>query len=243
MSQAELSSRRFSKVNKWVCVAGLMAVTGAPSALARPHYTTFDGLRLDYQAASSGPGSTIGFLLPDGNILEVSAMVLRENAPQTGSALPQPGTAIFADFDAHVSYDSRRRGSITSHRESMDASSLRMAIVADPTNGGPDGHRGFSIEMLSMDLAGGTLPPGMLLRESPTRGSGGRLSMDAAPGGFIVDSFFDVWTELSLDGGQSWIEADSALRMVSVPTPSVITPIAVSVVMAGRRRRRSSPPA
>ncbi len=238
MSLIEESSRRFGKVNKWVCVAGLLAVTGAPNALARPHYTTFGGMRFDYQAASSGPGSTIGFLLPDGNILEVSAMVLQENPPQTGSTLPTPGTPIFAEFDAHASFDSHRRNSLTVRRESMDASSLRMSIFADPTNGGPEGHRGFSIEMLSMDLAGGTLPPGMLLRESPTRVSGGRLSMDAAPGGFIIDSFFDVWTELSLDDGQNWIPADSALRMVSVPTPSVLTPIAATLIFAGRRRRR-----
>ena len=238
MSQPEESSRRFGKVYKWVCVAGLLAVTGAPNALARPHYHGVDNYRLHYESAPSGPGSTIGFLLPDGNILEVSAMVLQENPPQTGSALPIPGTPIFADFDAHASFDSHRRNSVTTRRESLDASSLRMALFADPTNGGPEGHRGFSIEMLSMDLAGGTLPPGMLLRESPTRSSGGRLSMDAVPGGFIVDSFFDVWTELSIDGGQTWIEADSALRMISVPTPSVVTPIAATLIFAGRRRRR-----
>jgi hypothetical protein len=238
MSQLEESSRRFGKVYKWVCVAGLLAVTGAPNALARPHYQSLDRLRFDYQAVSSGPGSTVGFLLPDGDILEVSAMLMQENPPQTGSALPQPGTPIFADFDVRVSFDSHRRNSLTTRRESMDASSMRMAIFADPTNAGPEGHRGFTIEIVIGEWGGGTLPPGMMLRESPTRGSGGRLSMDAVPGGFIVDSFFDIWTELSLDGGQSWIEADGALRMVSIPAPSVVTPIAATLIFAGRRRRR-----
>lgn len=238
MQHVVTPSRRCGKVYKWVCVAGLTAIAGAPSALARPHFQSFDGVRFDYQSLSSGPGSTVGFLLPDGNILEVSAMLMQENPPQTGSALPQPGTPIFADFDVRTSFDTRRRNSVTSRRNSIDSGLMRMAIFADPTNGGPEGHRGFSIEMLSMDLVGGTLPPGMMLRESPTRGSGGRLSMDAAPGGFIVDSFFDIWTELSIDGGQSWIPADNSLRMVSIPAPSVVTPLAMTAVLAGRSRRR-----
>lgn len=243
MQHIATPARRSGKVYKWICVAGLTALAGSPSALARPHFQSLDGLAFNYQSSGAGPGSTVGFLLPDGNILEVSAMLMLENPPQTGSALPQPGTAIFADFDVHVSYNSQRRNSMTTRRESMDASTMRMSIFADPTNGGPDGHRGFDIELLQMDLSAGTLPPGTLLRESPTRSSGGRLSMDASSlrsDGFIVDSFFDIWTELSLDGGQTWIEADSALRMASVPTPGVVTPIAVTVIMASRRRRRSA---
>lgn len=226
------------KVYPWLCVAGILSLSGAPDALARPHYQSLDRMGLHYASAHSGPGSTIGFLLPNGDILEVSALVLQENPPQTGAALPQPGTLILADFDVHVSFDTHRRNSVTYRRNSIDSGLSRMAIFADPTNGGPDGPRGFDIEMLQMDLVGGTLPPGMLLRESPTRSSGGRLSMDAVPGGFIVDSFFDVWTELSIDGGQTWIPADNSLRMVSVPTPGVLTAVGVTLIAAGRKRRR-----
>jgi hypothetical protein len=62
----------------------------------------------------------------------------------------------------------------------------------------------FETEILQMDLVGGSLPVGVMLRESPTKNSLGELTI--TPGGtlFFMDSFFDVWTEISLDGGTTW---------------------------------------
>ena len=69
-----------------------------------------------------------------------------------------------------------------------------------------------SVEMLSLDSS---LPGGVMLRESPTRRSTGQTKRSEAPlGGFRISSFFDIFTELSVDGGQSWTPASSSVRAV-----------------------------
>lgn len=63
----------------------------------------------------------------------------------------------------------------------------------------------YSQEMLALDMSIPT-PIGMLMiRESPTIQSMGHTTITPATGGFRIDSFFDVYTELSLDNGMSWI--------------------------------------
>jgi hypothetical protein len=61
----------------------------------------------------------------------------------------------------------------------------------------------FDTEMLSMNLIGGS---GWQLRESPSKQSTGQTRVQPEAGGqYHIDSFFDVFTELSVDGGQTWI--------------------------------------
>ena len=64
---------------------------------------------------------------------------------------------------------------------------------------GPDTRR-FETEMLQLDLSGGTLPYTLAFRESPSHASSGVTTIRAVPGGFMIDSFFDVFTEMSPDG-------------------------------------------
>ena len=59
-----------------------------------------------------------------------------------------------------------------------------------------------------------------MMRESPTRTSAGQTVIDefqvGGAGGedqWTVDSFFDVFTELSVDGGDSWIAATESVLM------------------------------
>lgn len=66
-------------------------------------------------------------------------------------------------------------------------------------------------EITSMNVCGGTLPTGMMIRESPTRASLGRTSVRTVPGGYQISSFFDIFIELSLDGGQTWHAARAPL--------------------------------
>ena len=70
----------------------------------------------------------------------------------------------------------------------------------------------FDTEIVSMNLTGGDLPPGVMLRESQSRPSTGKHSVELDPGGFHVDSFFDIFFELSVDGGRTWAPADGPLR-------------------------------
>ena len=79
----------------------------------------------------------------------------------------------------------------------------------------------FDTEMLQLDLSGGGMP--VMIRESPTLPSTGRISQQDLGGGlYHLDSFFDVFTELSLDGGQSWYPSNQALHVTTIdksPTP------------------------
>ena len=72
--------------------------------------------------------------------------------------------------------------------------------------------------MIQLDLSGGSLPPGVMIRESPTLASTGQTMLtDQGGGNFRIDSFFDVFTELSLDGGQSWTPSNGSSHTTVVP--------------------------
>ncbi|HSU53810.1 MAG TPA: hypothetical protein VLT36_07135, partial [Candidatus Dormibacteraeota bacterium] len=79
----------------------------------------------------------------------------------------------------------------------------------------------FDTEILSMNLSGaGTLGP-LMIRESPTKQSLGKHTIRSDPRGYRISSFFDVFTELSTDGGVTWIPADRSIHMqASAPPPA-----------------------
>jgi hypothetical protein len=75
------------------------------------------------------------------------------------------------------------------------------------------GMRFFDTEMLQLDVHGGGgigLPNMFMLRESPSRPSKGMTTIRESPSlsqPYGVDSFFDVFTEISIDGGQTWSQS------------------------------------
>jgi hypothetical protein len=72
----------------------------------------------------------------------------------------------------------------------------------------------FQAEIVSMQLADEIPSVGtILLRESPQLPSAGQVSIDNAESGFFIDSFFDVLTELSVDGGQTWMASTGSVRV------------------------------
>jgi hypothetical protein len=71
----------------------------------------------------------------------------------------------------------------------------------------------YTNAMTQFNLAGGTLPDGVQIRESPSRASGGRTTVRPDTGGYRIDSFFDVFLEVSTNSGGSWAAAGSAVRL------------------------------
>jgi hypothetical protein len=79
--------------------------------------------------------------------------------------------------------------------------------------------------MLSLDLSGGTLPAGVMIRESPTLQSTGQTKIRTYPaGGYIIDSFFDIFVEVSLDGGQTWTPETNGPTHVELMGPGPAVP-------------------
>lgn len=107
--------------------------------------------------------------------------------------------------------------------------SVRVTSVMDS---GPT--RFFDTEMLQLNIVGG----GVMIRESPTLPSVGQTVINDLGGGmYHIDSFFDVFTELSIDGGQSWIPSDGSVRMTLEPAPGGVVLFALAGAGALRRRR------
>ena len=84
----------------------------------------------------------------------------------------------------------------------------------------------FQTEMLQLDLTGG----GIMVRESPTLASLGQTTItDLGGGSFKIDSFFDIFTELSLDNGANWIPATGTAERVEL----VSEPGSLALMIAG----------
>ena len=99
----------------------------------------------------------------------------------------------------------------------------------------------FQTEMLSLDL---TVGGGLMIRESPTLPSLGQTSIAPIGGGmFHVNSFFDVFTELSLDGGATWMPSNGSSHVNLVPEPSSVVLFGLGALacvgsMVRRRKNR-----
>jgi len=59
----------------------------------------------------------------------------------------------------------------------------------------------------------------VMLRESPTLTSIGKTRLRRIGGGYMMSSFFDIFTEISLDGGQSWSPVVNPSHVQLVATP------------------------
>jgi hypothetical protein len=114
--------------------------------------------------------------------------------------------------------------------------SVFVQKVSGP-NGSPLGI--FQTEMLQLNING--LPGGAMIRESPTLPSLGQTDISDVGGGFYrIDSFFDVFTELSLDGGQTWIPSTGSGHVQlagRVPEPGTMGMLTFGLLLVTARRR------
>jgi hypothetical protein len=84
----------------------------------------------------------------------------------------------------------------------------------------------YDTELLALDLDD---PPGFRFRESPVLRSTGVTTVEdlclacGAPFPFLrISSYFDVFSEVSIDGGTTWIPASGSFRIEQIPEPATI---------------------
>ena len=148
---------------------------------------------------------------------------------------PGPGAQkISSFFDVFVQVDLSTNGQPTVMYNSRATGKVK---ISDGGGGGL-----YNTEMSQLDISGGNLPAGMMIRESPTKLSAGQTTITTVTGGFQINSFFDVFTELSLDNGATWNAASGPEHLVggAVPEPASVLAIVAGVTgLLIRRRKRS----
>src|SRR5437899_936872 len=174
--------------------------------------------------------TTTGFYpIPSGGLVTLEGLVL--SSPTASIAPPvAPGTAGWiagASFNAQT-YMSFFGGPTLPSFNPGDTAAASITGLLDA----PPLHT-YSTEMLALNLGG--LPFGAMIRESPTLAStGGHAIQDPPPAGFRIDSFFDVFTELSLDGGASWIPATGPVHIQNPEPGSLALLVSTAVPLLCR---------
>jgi uncharacterized repeat protein (TIGR01451 family) len=135
---------------------------------------------------------------------------------------PAPGATNIENFNSTVSGLISTDGGHTFNPFSAPAAvSVNVASHSSLDN---NNTRFFDTEMTSMSLSGGNLPGGIMVRESPTKQSLGRTSVRNDSTGYHISSFFDIFTEVSLDGGNTWSAATTQPATMSPTNPPAIGP-------------------
>jgi uncharacterized repeat protein (TIGR01451 family) len=130
--------------------------------------------------------------------------------------LPPLGSSMTETFSSEIDYQLSTDGGSTFHPASGSAN-VTVQVTHSLDN---NGISFFSTEMTQLDLTG----TGFLLRESPTLQSTGQTTVRPVAGGYMISSFFDIFTEVSLDGGNTWTPANAPGHMEMRPDPKVVTP-------------------
>src|SRR5262249_55923997 len=110
---------------------------------------------------------------------------------------PEPGQSQIHQFGSQIDLQVSTDGGNT-FRSVRTAADVQVRV--DGLGGGT-----FDTEMVQLNpqpLPPGSGGPALLIRESPTLPSRGGTQIDQAPdGSFRIGSFFDIFTEISTDGG------------------------------------------
>ncbi len=215
-----------NRVSQAVLVATAVAgfVLAAPGwARADSFFDIFTELMANGQVRYDSTGST----RYQGIQTEMVSMSLVSSAdPQVGApSLPDGTFHVDSFFDIEYRIDLDGGGSPPVVDSFFDVFTELSVTPRAPDPNDPPDTQTFDTEMLSMNLTGD-----LRLVGGPHHGHVTILKISDPTGGgqdqYRVDSFFDIFTELSVDGGQSWHPCQNATRLASsiiTPEPSMLT--------------------
>jgi hypothetical protein len=170
--------------------------------------------------------------------IQLESLSLRSSAPMLVSPPDLTGRFVVDSFfDIAYSITATDSNGTTTHTvDSFFDIAYKMEVA--PSSSSADGAT-FDTEMISMDLTGihpiplnggGAMHLGLKLVEGQPSAFDGHVTVLKLAGGgndFSVDSFFDVFVELSVDGGSTYHQStlNSQLRLLSqnqvtIPEPS-----------------------
>ena len=135
---------------------------------------------------------------------------------------PPPGTPVTFSFNSKIEMEISYDGGATYWPIRANAANT-MQITYQSSSGGEDV---YQAEMLQLDISGGNLPAGILIRESSTTASLGLTRIKPVPGGYMISSFFDIFTEISTDFGGSWMPSSGSGRLELKVDPALYPPVA-----------------
>ncbi len=209
-SALKQSARRLSRLMLGAIVAALVVLPPFASAAV---VATADCLPpLGQHFKYTNPGFHARFV-GGGNVFDLTNPVhggftACVAPPLAGSQLHSFGSTVFFDLSVNAGPSSQFSA----------PAAVSVLVTFDTLLGNT---RFFDTEMVQLDISGGNLPPGVMVRESPTLQSTGKTSIEDLGGGqYKIDSFFDIFTELSLDDGASWIPSTDNQNQ---PTPGRVT--------------------
>jgi hypothetical protein len=153
------------------------------------------------------------------------------SAPSTNEVTPPPAGMTFTSFFdvfTDITFTPIGSGPTTYTAEAVGSESIT----------GPVSGNTYDTQMERLDISGGTLPPGVEFRIDPTTPSTGQTTIDGT-GPYMISSFFDIFTDISLDGGNTWTPATGSIteNLTSLPEPTGLLFLGLLPVFLMRRRR------
>jgi hypothetical protein len=139
-----------------------------------------------------------------------------------GVVPPPPGSPVTHNFGSQVEFEISFNGGTTYTSIRANAANT-MKITYQSSSGGEDT---YLTEMTKLDIIGGSLPAGVQIRESPTLVSAGETHIKPIPGGYMICSFFDIYTEVSTDYGCTWSPTGSPAHVELKVDPAFYPPVA-----------------
>jgi hypothetical protein len=182
-------------------------------------------------------------MFQDGHILTSLVLHGYSSEPSTSGLAGEPDPGNNGNFTATSFFDVFAEVTLDANTNIFSATGVGSLMESDTSDHLPASSQ-IQTEMLTLQLSGGTLPPGLEIRESTnptlvTNSTGQTTVQDIGGGTFQINSFFDVFPEISLDGGTNWSPATGAAVLDSTPEPTVGAMLALGAITVIARRRRA----